>query len=130
YLYAEYGIARMGYLYTFGLTAELLALLSPIHLTTFLSTPRKWLAAFAATAFGASWLVELILLRRGALAGLVVALTGITLALIVVIGAAQAYSQSDEVRNRIKDAAGLDTVFAPSPETSQAAEMSSLGVRA
>lgn len=79
--YIQSGGVMSGVFFSHGITAELLAMLIPMLLINYLTTEKKWLAALSFLVASLSGVALLLTLRRGALAGVFVALAGICLAL-------------------------------------------------
>ena len=81
FLYAQYGAELKGVLYSFYLKTELLALLIPLQLAVFLQTKNKLITALSFTSVVTAWLVEMQLIKRGPLLGLMLSFLIIGIAL-------------------------------------------------
>ncbi len=72
--YTMFDGVMYGVFFSHGITTELLALLLPLQLVLFISTPKRSLLILSAVALCAGAAALLLTLRRGAILGLAVAL--------------------------------------------------------
>ena len=137
-VYREKGVTFDSLFYSFALKAEILVLIIPISLATFLGARSRLLACFSLAPCALASLVELQVLRRGPILGLAVAGTGLAAALIfrwvkveerwrlvllLIAGVSllgwQAIRQADQIKQRFRDATTIAEV-SPTPRPAAA----------
>jgi O-antigen ligase len=129
--YSQYGDEMLGVFFSHGITAELLALLIPLQLVTFLSSKELGSMALAFLAAGSGMAALILTVRRGPLLGLFIALCLLLAAIIfrwidwkknrlitaviviVMLGGALGYAKRHQIVARFRGAVELQRSTRP-----------------